>query len=201
MKGNPMQFKTNEHLKLTRVSFSLTQHSFPTSLPLFLAFLISRGIKRFFFFLILCLLLSSCIILNLVTPGEPLVRVNGRSLESLGEGKDSSETATSSSSSTSSFPEVTRVGPVDEGSLVSLECSSLGGRPLPDIKWFDRSHQIKSKISVSETPDTGSTVTSSAKIIITRKDLDSTFTCSVSNNATTMPFLRSISFDVRGELL
>lgn len=121
-----------------------------------------------------------------MTPGEPLVRVNGRSLEN-------------NHSSPSSFAEVTRAGPVDEASMVSLECSSSGGRPLPDIKWFDQSHVIKSKITVSENPGSGSTITSTAKFIVTRKDLDNTFTCSVSNNATSTPFLRSISFDVRGE--
>ena len=101
--------------------------------------------------------------------------------------------------SMSSLEETVRVGPIDEGSMVTMECSSTGGRPLPDIKWFDRNHQMKTKISVSENPESGSTVTSTAKFIITRKTLDSRFTCSVSNNATSMPFIRVISFDVRGE--
>jgi len=92
------------------------------------------------------------------------------------------------------------VGPFDEGDTVSLVCSSSGGRPLPEVKWFEGNHHLKSKISVAENPDaSGSTVTSTANFIVSRKNLESTFTCSVSSNATTMPLLRSVSFDVRGK--
>lgn len=124
---------------------------------------------------------------NPVTPGEPRVRIfDGRRNEFTAAVNHSMD------------QEVLRVGPVDEGSMVVVECSTSGGRPQPDVKWMNGTHVMRNKISISTNPDSSTNITSTAKFIISRYDLGSVLTCSVSNNATHLPLIRQVSFDVRG---
>lgn len=125
-------------------------------------------------------------------PGDPVVRVF--------DGRRNEYTATPSAAAAnrSLEREVVRVGPLDEGSMVVVECSTTGGRPQPDVKWMNGTHVLRNKISMSTNPDSSMNVTSTSKFIISRYDLGSVLTCSVSNNATHHPLIRQVSFDVRG---
>ena len=135
-------------------------------------------------------LLWRYIIQNAVTPGEPTVRVF--------DGGRNEFTAAAASVNRSLDTEVLKVGPLDEGSMAVVECSTSGGRPQPDVKWMNGTHVLRNKISISANPDSSTSVTSTAKFIISRYDLGSVLTCSVSNNATHHPLSRQVSFDVRG---
>lgn len=150
-----------------------------------------------------------------VTPGEPFLRVNGRRIEEprvpLTEKANRSSTSTSTSSSSassssssslsssSSSNQVIRVGPFEEGSTVAIECSTSGGRPLPEVKWYNGSNLLRSKISVTANPDLGSVVTATTRFIVSRFELNSVFTCEVMNNATSHPLSKTVLFDVHGE--
>lgn len=83
--------------------------------------------------------------------------------------------------------------------MVVVECTTSGGRPQSDVKWTNGSHLMRNKISISTNSDSSTSVTSTAKFIVSRYDLASILTCSVSNNATRHPLTRQVSFDVRGE--
>lgn len=104
----------------------------------------------------------------------------------------------SSSSVPSSKREITQVGPFTESSTIVLECTVSGGRPLPEVRWFNATRPIRSKISVSHDPEKGSTIISTARFIVTRYDLASVFSCRVSSNATIRPFVKWLSLDVHG---
>lgn len=121
-----------------------------------------------------------------VTPGEPVIRVF--------DGHGAEQTLVEEADQAGQV----RVGPLDEGSMVVVECSSSGGRPQPDVKWLNGTHVLRNKISVSANPDSSTNVTSTTKFIISRYDLGSVLTCSVSNNATRNPLTRRLAFDVRG---
>ena len=156
----------------------------------------------------LVLFTQSCIT---VTPGEPTLRVNGKDVIPAGTSGSSSTLAPIPSNTTalagptghvgqlpSSKRDIIQVGPFSEGSTIVLECAVSGGRPLPEVRWFNSSRPLRSKISVSHDPEKGSTITSIARFIVTRYDLASVFSCRVSNNATLRPFVKWLSLDVHG---
>ncbi|OTF80240.1 hypothetical protein BLA29_012095, partial [Euroglyphus maynei] len=39
-------------------------------------------------------------------------------------------------------------GPFEEGSTIVFECSTFGGRPMPELRWFNGSRPLRSKITV-----------------------------------------------------
>lgn len=88
------------------------------------------------------------------------------------------------------------VGPFDEGTSVTLECSSYGGRPLPEVRWYNGTRPMRSKMSLHHTADGVSVVTASIRFITSRHDLTSKFDCRVANNATRIPLSRAVRFDI-----
>lgn len=122
------------------------------------------------------------------TPGEPVIRVF-----------DGSRNEYSIRNQSQDDKEILRMGPVNEGSMIVAECSTSGGKPQPDVRWMNRTHVMRSKISISVNPDGSTNVTSTAKFYVTRFDLATILTCSISNNATHTPLIRQVSFDVRGK--
>jgi hypothetical protein len=130
-----------------------------------------------------------------------VIRVNGQELHF--------HSVTSSNISWPAFPsagsemgpragDVAQVGPLHENSAIVLECSTSGGRPMPQVRWLNGSQELVSKTSLHMTESGGSRVTSIVHIVLTRDDLSSTFSCQVSNNATARPITRWIMFDVHG---
>lgn len=41
---------------------------------------------------------------------------------------------------------VSRIGPFNEGTIVTLLCRSGGGRPVPRIEWWNGSHIMEGKV-------------------------------------------------------
>lgn len=143
---------------------------------------------------------------NTAIPSKPVIRVNGQELHMYPKTSDGNISwpatgtlfpASSLASEMGSRGEVTQVGPLHENSSVVLECSTWGGRPMPQVKWLNGSQELVSKTSLDMTQG-GSRVTSSVHIFLTRADLASSFSCQVSNNATAAPISRWIVFDVHG---
>lgn len=91
-----------------------------------------------------------------VKPSAPIIRVNGRPLSDYRQ--DSSQAAESLASTGSTTPkgndvELLRhrqIGPFAEGSTIVFECSTFGGRPMPQLRWYNGSRPLRSKISVED---------------------------------------------------
>lgn len=60
-----------------------------------------------------------------MTPGPPLVKVNGNDLP----------------------PKNDTIGPFDESTTMSLECTTVGGRPPPEVRWYNGSKVMRSKVT------------------------------------------------------
>lgn len=91
------------------------------------------------------------------------------------------------------------IGPFDEGSTVTLQCFSSGGRPIPDVKWFNGSKQLRTKNS-HILRDNALTVVSSTRFVVTRSDANAKLECRIWNNATDQPMSKWVSLDVHGKL-
>ncbi|RWS14947.1 hemicentin-1-like isoform X2 [Dinothrombium tinctorium] len=130
---------------------------------------------------------------TLVIPGEPEIRINGKQIDTKSEvaaihqisGKPLEKESNAAN----------QIGPFSEGSTISLECSTSGGRPLPEVKWWNGSRPLRSKITVSES-NKEPVVTSTIKFIISRYDLGKKFECRVWNNATAEPIGNWMSLDI-----
>ncbi|XP_053207682.1 hemicentin-2-like [Panonychus citri] len=152
---------------------------------------------------------------TLVKPGEPVIRINGEPLESkLLLKTESSDNLHGDNSGTTnahvineksetsdwsegqeSTPIVYQVGPFAESSTVTLECSTTGGRPIPEVKWFNGSRPLRSKVNLFNR-ETGPSVTSTIRLVVTRNDVGVKLGCRVWNNATKVPLTKWISLEI-----
>nr|XP_046915163.1 uncharacterized protein LOC124495776 [Dermatophagoides farinae] len=107
---------------------------------------------------------------TLVKPSSPIIRINGKSLAEYrmsmdsvitvddgGSGDYSSAKSLSSSSQLSNqtlsnidLNRYRQFGPFEEGSTIVFECSTFGGRPMPELRWFNGSRPLRSKITVMD---------------------------------------------------
>ncbi|RWS29348.1 hemicentin-1-like protein [Leptotrombidium deliense] len=127
-----------------------------------------------------------------VIPGEPKVRINGKQIET----KSNVIQQNVEKISGRDLDEANQIGPFSEGSTVAFECSSSGGRPVPDVKWWNGTRPLRSKISVTDSNSKEPVVTSTIRFIISRYDLGKKFECRVWNNATPEPIANWISLDI-----
>lgn len=93
---------------------------------------------------------------------------------------------------------VYQVGPFTESSTLTLECSTTGGRPIPEIKWFNGTRPLRSKVNLINR-ESGPSVTSTIRLIVSRNDVGVKFGCSVWNNATKIPLTQWISLEIHGK--
>ena len=90
-----------------------------------------------------------------------------------------------------------QIGPFAESSTIVFECASSGGRPVPEVRWWNGTKPMRSKITILEDSDSGPTVMSTMRIIATRYDLGAKFECRVWNNATTTPLFQWTRLDIQ----
>ncbi|XP_011878934.1 PREDICTED: hemicentin-1 isoform X3 [Vollenhovia emeryi] len=92
----------------------------------------------------------------------------------------------------------TTLGPINEGSTISLYCESGKGKPVPTVEWFrDGVDQPLEATSSSTITDTGiGTGSSLLEMQITREELGATFTCKVNNIALVEPLTVDIKADI-----
>lgn len=147
-----------------------------------------------------------------VKPSPPIIRINGKLLseyrlfqqESLDHQSmnniNSSAKDEQISSSDIDLLRYRQIGPFEEGSTIVFECSTFGGRPMPELRWFNGTRQLRSKISLvdldTETDSAdlehysneGNTarrkVVATTRIIASRYDLGAKFECRVLWNNT-----------------
>ncbi|XP_015783699.1 hemicentin-2-like [Tetranychus urticae] len=161
---------------------------------------------------------------TLVKPGKPVIRINGEPLESklllktdessdisridvkynpdkvkvnsnVNSGKSVNKNINESDNDSDWESTVYQVGPFTESSTLTLECSTTGGRPIPEIKWFNGTRPLRSKVNLINR-ETGPSVTSTIRLVVTRSDVGVKFGCSVWNNATKIPLTKWISLEI-----
>ncbi|XP_076322359.1 hemicentin-1-like isoform X2 [Tachypleus tridentatus] len=75
------------------------------------------------------------------------------------------------------------VGPYIEGDTLSLKCVSAGGKPAPEVTWWNGSDSLPSRSGTTNEEPGTSNVTSSIDFVISRSDLGAKLECRVKNDA------------------
>ncbi|KAH6930202.1 hypothetical protein HPB50_011786 [Hyalomma asiaticum] len=113
----------------------------------------------------------------LITPKEPVIKMDGRRLAN-----------------------GSLLGPYLEGTTVVLDCFSSGGRPAPQVLWRNASAQLPVKTSVTPHLRGIHDVTSTARFVLSRWDLGARLECVVITKATPAPVVKWVQLDVHGRL-
>ncbi|KAL1418323.1 hypothetical protein MTO96_005788 [Rhipicephalus appendiculatus] len=120
-----------------------------------------------------CPSLSFTRLQTLVTPKEPVIKMDGRRLTN-----------------------GSLLGPYLEGTTVVLDCFSSGGRPAPQVLWRNASAQLPVKTSVTPHLRGIHDVTSTARFVLSRWDLGARLECVVITKATPAPVVKWVQLDV-----
>lgn len=92
---------------------------------------------------------------------------------------------------------VSRIGPFNEGTIVTLLCRSGGGRPVPRIEWWNGSHIMEADEVVATQEDNGAvTGINRLQIALSRQDLDAQWQCRVRSPALSSPLVANLRIDV-----
>ncbi|GBO11443.1 hypothetical protein AVEN_16333-1 [Araneus ventricosus] len=90
------------------------------------------------------------------------------------------------------------VGPYVEGSTFVLECKSSGGRPAPEVTWWNGTKPLPVKTTVLPEGNGTYFVTSTARFVLSRWDLGGKVECRVRSNASSHPVHQWIKLDIHG---
>ncbi|XP_034935249.1 hemicentin-1 isoform X3 [Chelonus insularis] len=90
----------------------------------------------------------------------------------------------------------TVLGPFNEGSLITLNCESDEGKPIPLVEWYKDTQRLKA-IGSNKVGENGiGTGSSVLQLQVGRSELGATFTCKVSSSALAEPLTVDIKVDV-----
>lgn len=88
------------------------------------------------------------------------------------------------------------LGPINEGSVISLYCESGEGKPVPTVEWFKNEQPVEAS-SLTTIAESGiGNASSLLQMQITRDELNTTFTCKVNSTALVEPLTVDIKLDV-----
>ncbi|XP_076222589.1 neuromusculin isoform X1 [Nomia melanderi] len=90
----------------------------------------------------------------------------------------------------------TTLGPIIEGSMISLYCESGKGKPVPLVEWFKDDQPLEATSSTTIGDNGIGTGSSLLQMQITREELGATFTCKVNSTALVEPLTVDIKLDV-----
>jgi hypothetical protein len=134
-----------------------------------------------------------------VKPGNPIIRVNGHDIsQHFGKNISLTNSNHNEKHTLKTNELLQQIGPFAESSTIVFECSTSGGRPLPEVKWLNGTKPMRSKITIIDSEEgEGPMVVSTMRIIATRYDLGAKFECRVFNNATVTPLFQWIRLDIQ----
>ncbi|XP_078046874.1 neuromusculin [Augochlora pura] len=90
----------------------------------------------------------------------------------------------------------TTLGPINEGSSISLYCESGEGKPVPSVEWYKDDQLLEATNSTTIGDNGIGTASSLLQMQITREELGATFTCKVNSTALVEPLTVDIKLDV-----
>ncbi|XP_033342893.1 neuromusculin isoform X4 [Megalopta genalis] len=90
----------------------------------------------------------------------------------------------------------TTLGPINEGSMISLYCESGEGKPVPSVEWYKDDQLLEATNSTTIGDNGIGTASSLLQMQITREELGATFTCKVNSTALVEPLTVDIKLDV-----
>ncbi|CAG2104399.1 unnamed protein product [Medioppia subpectinata] len=155
------------------------------------------------------------------TPKTSFPGINGYNYNKSDDNNNRQSAAGVGSGTPKAIDLLQQIGPFAESSTIVFECSSSGGRPLPEVRWYNGTRAMRAKFTVLtdgndqdhgdalisnggdlSTGGTGAggagpTVTATMRIIATRYDLGAKFECRVWNNATLVPLYQWIRLDIQ----
>ncbi|XP_076393662.1 neuromusculin isoform X5 [Megachile rotundata] len=88
------------------------------------------------------------------------------------------------------------LGPINEGSTISLYCESGEGKPVPTVEWFKDDQPLEATSSTTISDNGIGNSSSLLQMQITRDELDATFTCKVNSIALVEPLTVDVKLDV-----
>ncbi|XP_054711324.1 hemicentin-2-like [Uloborus diversus] len=88
------------------------------------------------------------------------------------------------------------VGPFYEGTALTLECETFGGKPTPQVSWFKDTEELESDDHVKVEKNGASSVTSNVKVTLDREDLGAKIECHVDNEAIDEPLVSWVEIDL-----
>lgn len=88
------------------------------------------------------------------------------------------------------------VGPFNEGTEVVLVCESGGGKPIPQVSWYNGEQPLAGKASSFEDADRTGTGRSEVRLTVGRNDLSARLECRSTNEAVADPLSATVQLDV-----
>ncbi|XP_013792653.2 cell surface A33 antigen-like [Limulus polyphemus] len=91
------------------------------------------------------------------------------------------------------------IGPFLEGTTLSLECKTTGGKPSPEVTWSNGSESLLSRGSIADDELGTSNVTSSIRFVLSRSDLGARLGCHVKHDTVEEEMVKWVEVDVHGK--
>ncbi|XP_046648094.1 uncharacterized protein LOC124338080 isoform X3 [Daphnia pulicaria] len=91
---------------------------------------------------------------------------------------------------------VSRIGPFNEDTIVTLLCRSGGGRPVPRIEWWNGSHTLEGELVATQEESGAMTGINRLQVVLTRQDLNAQWQCRVNSPALHSPLVANLRIDV-----
>ncbi|XP_071034421.1 hemicentin-1 isoform X2 [Parasteatoda tepidariorum] len=88
------------------------------------------------------------------------------------------------------------LGPYYEGHTLSLECETFGGKPTPEVSWYNGGEELESESKVRIEKNGASSVTSMMQMSLEREDLGANIECHVDNEAIDEPLVSWVKIDL-----
>ncbi|OAD61865.1 hypothetical protein WN48_05337 [Eufriesea mexicana] len=95
----------------------------------------------------------------------------------------------------------TTLGPINEGSMISLFCESSEGKPVPTVEWYKNDQLLEANSSTTVAENGIGNGSSLLQMQITRDELNATFTCKVNSTTLVEPLSVDVKLDVHERAL
>ncbi|XP_076366927.1 hemicentin-2-like isoform X2 [Tachypleus tridentatus] len=120
-----------------------------------------------------CPSLSYTSLIIMAKPSQPIIKKDGKPLETS-----------------------VKIGPFFEGDTFSLECITFGGKPIPEVSWWNNKKNLLVEPVILIDEAATDKVIATIRIILSRKDLEANLSCCVKNEAINDPLVSWIEVDL-----